>query len=69
MTKPAPKQDHKPDNPAQYQRFIELAKELGAEEGEDIDAAVRRLASQKPEPRRKVGKAAKKESPPPRRLG
>ena len=59
MTKPAPKQDHKPDNPAQYRRFVELAKELGLEEGEDIGEAVKRLAAHAPEPRRKLGKDAK----------
>ena len=55
MTKPTPKQD----DPAQSKRFIDLAKELGLEEGDDIDAPVRHLAGQAHEPRRKLGKEAK----------
>lgn len=50
---------HRPDDPAQSKRLIELARDLGIEDGENIDAPVRRLAAQQPEPRRKLGRAAK----------
>lgn len=48
MTKPAPKQD-KPDNPAQSQRFIDMARELGAEgDEESFGKAFDRVAAGKP---------------------
>lgn len=49
------------DDPAQSQRFLDLAKELEAEGGgRALENAVRHLAKQSPEPRRKVGKKARK---------
>jgi hypothetical protein len=40
-----------PDNPAQSERFIRAAKELGADEsGKDFEEAMRRLAKKKPKP-------------------
>jgi hypothetical protein len=41
----APKRDHKPDNPEQSQRFIETARELGADEtGEEFRKALKKIA-------------------------
>jgi hypothetical protein len=52
--------DTKPDDPAQFQRFLDLAKEIGADAPEEaLEGSVRRLAEHPPEPRRKVGKKAK----------
>jgi hypothetical protein len=49
-----------PDDPAQFQRFLDLAKEIGADADErGLEASVKRLAAQPPEPRRKFGKKAK----------
>ena len=60
MTKPAPKQDaSKPDNPVQSQRFIDMARELGAEGDEEtFGRAFDKVAAgsperPKPEPRKK----------------
>ncbi|WP_395714335.1 hypothetical protein [Reyranella sp.] len=62
MTKPTPKQD----DPAQSKRFYELARELGLEDGDDIGAAVKRLAEHGPEPRptpERKSKAGRKRKP------
>jgi hypothetical protein len=51
-----------PDDPTQSQRFLDLAKELEAEaEDEPLETSVRRLVQHAPEPRRKVGKKARKQ--------
>jgi len=51
MSKPAPKQD-KPDNPAQYARFVEMARELGAEgTAADFDRALQKVLAAKKVPR------------------
>ena len=50
----------KPDNVAQSKRFLQLAKELGADADEEaLAASVGRLAARAPEPRRKTGKKTK----------
>ena len=50
----------KPDDPEQSKRFLDLAKEIGADApAEALEGSVRRLAALPPEPRRKVGKEAK----------
>lgn len=57
MSRPPPP---KADDPAQSQRFLDLAQEIGADtQDEALEGAVRQLASHPPEPRRKVGKKAK----------
>jgi hypothetical protein len=51
----------KPDDPAQFKRFLELAKEVEADaDDQTLRSSVKRLAAHSPEPRRKVGKKAKK---------
>lgn len=51
----------KPDDPVQYQRFRDLAAELGADDANEkaLAASVRQLAQHAPEGRRKLGKKAK----------
>jgi len=50
----------KPDDPAQYQRFLDLAKEIEANgSDEDVAAGVKRLAQLKRHPKRR----------PPRKFG
>jgi len=50
--KPAPK----PDNPAQYKRFLETAREVGAEEpGEAVDRLFDQVARSKPAAKPKRG--------------
>jgi len=50
----------KPNDPDQSKRFIELAKELGADGPDaDLQAAIKQLGKHAPEPRRQVGKKAK----------
>lgn len=45
----APKPDPKPDDPAQYQRFRDLAAEIEAEGSEeDVRQSVKNLAKHKP---------------------
>jgi hypothetical protein len=42
----------RPDDPAQYKRFVELATELGADASpEEFDRAFRKVATAKREPR------------------
>jgi hypothetical protein len=42
----APKPERKPDNPAQYQRFLEAAHKAGAEESEEAaDKAFKKITS------------------------
>jgi hypothetical protein len=51
----------KQDDPDQSKRFLDLAKEIGADApAEALEAPVRQLAAHPPEPRRKVGKQAKR---------
>jgi hypothetical protein len=51
----------KQDDPAQFQRFLYLAKEIGADApSEALEGSVRRLAAHPPEPRRRVGKKPRK---------
>jgi hypothetical protein len=46
MRKPAPK----PDNPEQYKRFLETAREVGADKpGEGFDRVLDKVARSKPE--------------------
>jgi hypothetical protein len=54
----------KPDDPAQSKRFLELAKETGADADDwaALEASVKMLGKRFPEPRRKVGKKAKPRS-------
>lgn len=51
----------KPDDPAQSQRFRELAKALEADDDvealKNLETVVRKLADLPPEPRRKLGRA------------
>lgn len=55
MSKPSPK----PDDLVQYQRFKELAKEIGTDADADAQRkAVKPVAERPPEPRRKLGKKA-----------
>jgi hypothetical protein len=43
-----PKQKPKPDNPAQYKRFLEAAREAGADESEKAaDRAFKKVVSSK----------------------
>jgi len=50
----------KQDDPEQSRRFLDLAKELGADDDENgLAASVERLARHSPEPRRELGKKAK----------
>lgn len=54
MAKPHPQ----PDDPAQYQRFIDLAEEFGAD-GEGLDDAMRKVSAAKREPVPAQDQAAK----------
>jgi hypothetical protein len=38
----------KPDDPAQYRRFLEAAKKLGAENGEAFNRALDKIVPKKP---------------------
>lgn len=54
MAKPHPQPDR-----SQHQRFLDLAAELGADEGEGMDEAVRKVAAGKREPVQPMTKRAK----------
>jgi hypothetical protein len=47
------KHDHKPDDPAQYKRFLESAREAKADETEEgADRAFKKVASKSPKERK-----------------
>ena len=53
--KPAPKQGLKPDDPEEYKRFLETAREVGAsDDPKDFDRALKKIA-----PPPKVQKASR----------
>lgn len=49
-----------PDDPDQSKRFLELAKEIGADDDKALEASVKRLAAQPRAQRREVRKKVRK---------